>query len=125
MTFVDGLAEGETTIWNPSCRRDSHLNTNQEIRGYRGAAAALEVVLNAVRKEHPADCHLSTTMESQLIEFVRESEWQLAEGDRTRLSDGSTSHLQSHGPKTMIVNHLEGVASRQRVITGFGGSSPG
>ena len=92
MTFVDGLAEGETIIWNPSCRRDSHL---------------------------------STTMESQLIEFVRESEWQLAEGDRTRLSDGSTSHLQSHGPKTMIVNHLEGVASRQRVITGFGGSSPG
>ena len=59
---------------------------------YRGAAAALEVALNAVRKEHRADCELSTTMASQLIEFVRESELQLAEGDRAWLS---TENLES------------------------------
>ena len=59
---------------------------------YHGAAAALEVALNAARKEHPADCKLSTTMASELITFVHESELQLAEGDRAWLS---TENLES------------------------------
>lgn len=59
---------------------------------YRGAAAALEVALNAVRNEHSVDCKLSTTMASELIKFVRESELQLAEGDRAWLS---TENLES------------------------------
>jgi len=59
---------------------------------YRGAAAALEVALNAARKAHPADCDLSATMASELITFVRESELQLAAGDRAWLS---TENLES------------------------------
>ena len=59
---------------------------------YRGAAAALEVALNAVRNEHSADCHLSTTMASELVTFVRESELLIAEGDRAWLS---TENLES------------------------------
>ena len=59
---------------------------------YRGAAAALELALNMTRKEHPADCHLSATMASELITFVRESELQLAEGDKAWLS---TENLES------------------------------
>ena len=59
---------------------------------YRGAAAAMEVALNAVRNEHSADCHLSTTMASELVTFVRESELLIAEGDRAWLS---TENLES------------------------------
>ncbi len=57
---------------------------------YRGAAAALEVALNAARKEHPADCDLSTTMASELITFVRESSGslvRLARGPRRTSGD--------------------------------------
>ena len=53
---------------------------------YRGAAAALEVALDAARKEHPVDCNLSVTMASELITFVRDSELLIAEGDRAWLS---------------------------------------
>ena len=59
---------------------------------YRGAAAALELALKKTCREHPADCHLSATMASELITFVRESELQLAEGDRAWLS---TENLES------------------------------
>ena len=59
---------------------------------YRGAAAEMEVALNAVRKDHPADCHLSATMASELTTFVRESELLIAKGDRAWLS---TENLES------------------------------
>jgi len=59
---------------------------------YRGAAAQMEVALNAVRKDHPADCHLSATMASELTTFVRESELLIAKGDRAWLS---TENLES------------------------------
>ena len=59
---------------------------------YRGAAAALEVALDAARKEHPVDCNLSATMASELITFVRESELLIAEGERAWLS---TENLES------------------------------
>ena len=59
---------------------------------YRGAAAALEVALDAARKEHPADCNLSSTMASELIMFVGDSELLIAEGDRAWLS---TENIES------------------------------
>ena len=59
---------------------------------YCGAAAAMEVALHAVRKEHPVDCNLSATMASELMMFVRDSELLIAEGERAWLS---TENLES------------------------------
>jgi len=59
---------------------------------YRGAAAEMEVALNAVREDHAIDCHLSATMASELTTFVRESELLIAKGDRAWLS---TENLES------------------------------
>lgn len=83
----------ELAIWN---RCEEVMQTSLSFINrhgvYHGAAAEMEVALTAVRKDHPADCSLSATMESELITFVRESELLLSKGDRALLS---TENLES------------------------------
>jgi hypothetical protein len=59
---------------------------------YRGAAAALKKILDCLVSEHWQDCQLSATMASKLIEFVKESEAELGDGERAWLS---TENLES------------------------------
>ena len=59
---------------------------------YRGAAADLKEILDCLTSEHCQECQLSATMASKLIEFVKESETELDEGERTWLS---TENLES------------------------------
>jgi len=41
------------------------------------------------------------------------------------LSDGTSSHLQSHEPNTRILDYLKGIPAPQPVVTGVGGSAKG
>ena len=59
---------------------------------YRGAAATLKKLLDVLTSEHPPACELSATMASELIEFVKESEAELGDGERAWLS---TENLES------------------------------
>jgi hypothetical protein len=59
---------------------------------YRGAAATLKELLDDLASEHSSDCELSATMASKLIEFVKESEAELGDGERAWLS---TENLES------------------------------
>jgi hypothetical protein len=59
---------------------------------YRGAAAALTELLDHLAEEHPEHSELSKTMAAKLIEFVKESEAELADGERAWLS---TENLES------------------------------
>jgi hypothetical protein len=59
---------------------------------YRGAAEALKSLLDRLASEHSQPCERSATMASKLIEFVKESEAELGEGERAWLS---TENLES------------------------------
>lgn len=59
---------------------------------YRGASAALKELLGCLASEHSQHCELSATMASKLIDFVKESEAELSEGERAWLS---TENLES------------------------------
>ena len=59
---------------------------------YRGAAAKLKERLDCLASEHSQHCELSVTMASKLIGFVKESEAELDDGERTWLS---TENLES------------------------------
>ena len=59
---------------------------------YRGSAAKLKELLDCLESEHPQHCELSATMAAKLLEFVNESEAELAAGERAWLS---TENLES------------------------------
>ena len=59
---------------------------------YRGAAGTLKELLDCLASEHSQHCELSATMASKLIEFVKESESELGDGERAWLS---TENLES------------------------------
>ena len=59
---------------------------------YRGVAAALKELLDGLAGEQSQHCELSATMASKLIEFVKESEAELGDGERSWLS---TENLES------------------------------
>ncbi len=59
---------------------------------YRGAAATLKEILDCLASEHSQHCELSATMAAKLIEFVKESEAELGDGERAWLS---TENLES------------------------------
>ncbi len=59
---------------------------------YRGAAGTLKEILDCLASERSQYCELSATMASKLIEFVKESEAELGDGERAWLS---TENLES------------------------------
>jgi len=73
---------------------------------YRGAAETLKAFLDRLASEHSRHCELSAMMASKLIEFVKESEAELGEGERAWLS---TENLES---SFGIFKRLEGQHSK-------------
>lgn len=73
---------------------------------YRGAAGTLKELLDCLASEHSRHCELSATMASKLIEFVKESEAELGDGERAWLS---TENLES---SFALFKRLEGQQSK-------------
>jgi hypothetical protein len=59
---------------------------------YRGAAKNLKQVLDSLARENGPHCELSATMVSKVLEFVKESEAELGDGERAWLS---TENIES------------------------------